>query len=98
MFLVEAYLPRALAADPDVAGRAAEAAADGVVRYVAGLTVPADELVFRVFDAESRDHLTAALQAASVEWNRVSEIVDFGPAGGLDTAVSNAIRGAGAWE
>jgi hypothetical protein len=74
-YLVERYLPAA-AAPAEEAASAAPAEPGSTVRHVHTTFVPEDEVCFHVFEAPSREALTAALHRAAIAYERVVEAVD----------------------
>lgn len=78
IFLVEAYRPPTDGHDADASGRAVEDAGSAAIRYLGALALPSDEVVFQLFDAGSREDLLAALAAAAVRADRISEVTDYG--------------------
>jgi hypothetical protein len=76
-YLVETYVPKALAVDAAEAGRRARAAAaelsrEGTsVRYVRATLLPADETCFHVFAADSPEPVAEACRRAGLESARI---------------------------
>jgi hypothetical protein len=76
-FLVETYVPKALALDASAAGRRARAAAlelsraGASVRYVRTTLLPGDETCFHLFVADSQDAVAAACRRAGLGKPRI---------------------------
>jgi hypothetical protein len=76
-YLVETYVPKALAVDAAEAGRRARAAADELsregtsVRYVRATLLPADETCFHLFAADSPEPVAEACRRAGLESARI---------------------------
>jgi hypothetical protein len=87
-YLVESYVPRALAGEQREAAIRARAAAhalttEGVsVRYLRSIFVPADETCFHLFEAGFRESAEEASRRAAISVERVVEAVDVAPAEG----------------
>lgn len=78
-FLVEAYLPRARAAElEDATARlsaAAPAASDDplAARYLRSTFVPEDEICFHIFEAASAEAVREAGERAAITFDRIVE-------------------------
>ena len=77
VYLVEAFLPRGQDTGWSIADRALDARDRARVRLIARLRVPADEVVFWLFDAATREELSAVLTASGIDGNRVTEVSDL---------------------
>ena len=95
-YLVEHYLPHSRSCElPETAARVREAAqaltAEGAqVRYLRSTFVPSDELCLHVFEADSVDWVSEAIQRAGIEPDRVVEAVTL--------ACNDAVGGAPPWQ
>jgi uncharacterized protein DUF4242 len=80
-FLVELYLPRTDVAAFAWSTRRARLAADELslqgtpVRYLHSIFVPADEMCFHLYEADSPDGVREAARRAALHFERVSEAV-----------------------
>ena len=76
-FLVETYVPNALALDASSAGRRAREAARELshqgasVRYVRTTLLPGDETCFHLFDADSEETVAQACRRAGIGSPRI---------------------------
>ena len=76
-YLVETYVPKALAVDAATAGRRARAAAlelsrtGAFVRYVRTTLLPGDETCFHIFVADSEDAVAEACRLAGLGSPRI---------------------------
>jgi uncharacterized protein DUF4242 len=76
-YLVETYIPKALALDASAAGRRARAAAlelsraGAPVRYVRTTLLPGDETCFHVFVADSEEAVAEACRRAGLGSPRI---------------------------
>ena len=76
-FLVEIYVPKALAVDASAAGRRARAAAlelsraGASVRYVRTTLLPGDETCFHLFVADSLEAVAEACRRAGLATPRI---------------------------
>ena len=85
-FLAEWYVPECAEADvSDIVQRMRAATGGrgrrGAVRLVATLAVPADEVVFGLFDAPSADSVTDACERAGLPPMRINAALDGGLSG-----------------
>ena len=82
MYLVEAYVPRAHAAEARAAGsRAREAAAElsrehVSIRYVRTMFLPEDETCFHLFEASSAEVVAEAGKRAGIRPARIVSAID----------------------
>jgi hypothetical protein len=80
-FLIELYLPRTDVAAFTCGARRARLAADELsrrgtpVRYLQSIFVPADEMCFHLYEADSPDGVCEAARRADLPFERVSEAV-----------------------
>lgn len=84
VYLVEAF--RSRHADPvgNLVERVRAAAVRRSVHLLGRFAIPSDEIEFWLFDAVSRDDLTATLAAAELGSNRISQVEDYMFATALD--------------
>jgi hypothetical protein len=75
VFLVEAFRAR-VSLDPPAPGLPGAERRAGA-RVLGWVVVPADEIVFWLFEARTREALVTALQAAAIEGVRISEVSDL---------------------
>ena len=82
VFLVEAFRAR-LSQDSPGLELAGPLARRPEARVLGWVVVPADEIVFWLFEAGTREALLSALRAAAIEGLRISEVSDLrlAPAG-----------------
>lgn len=85
-FLAEWYVPECAEADVSDIVQLMRAATSGrgrcsAVRLVATLAVPADEVVFGLFDAPSADSVTDACERAGLPPMRINAALDGGLSG-----------------
>jgi hypothetical protein len=78
-YLLELYLPRDRALDPDELARGARHAADqgAGVRYVRSIVVPGEELCFHVFDAATAASVAEAGARLGMPFERVVEMLEI---------------------
>ena len=80
-FLIELYLPRTAVAAFACSARRARHAADELsrqgtpVRYLHSIFVPADEMCFHLYEADSPEGVREAARRAALPFERVSEAV-----------------------
>ena len=81
-YLLELYVPRDRAADPDELARCAQRAAEqgAGVRYLRSLVLPDEELCFHVFDAATAAAVAAAGSRLGMPFERVVEVLEVGAA------------------
>jgi Protein of unknown function (DUF4242) len=81
-YLLELYLPRDRAVDPDeLAGGAKRAAEQGVgVSYLRSMVLPDEELCFHVFGAPSAASVAEAGSRLDMPFERVIEVLEVNAA------------------
>jgi hypothetical protein len=85
-YLLELYLPRDRALDPEELASGARRAAeqDAGVRYVRSMVLPDEELCFHVFDAVTAASVAEAGSRLGMPFERVVEMVEVGADGRED--------------
>jgi hypothetical protein len=86
-YLLELYVPRDHAVDPDVLARGAQRAADqgAGVRYLRSLVLPDEELCFHLFDAATAASVAQAGSRLGMPFERVVEVLEVGAVPREDT-------------
>jgi hypothetical protein len=84
VYLVEAFRSRDTMAGRDATWNARSALTPRRVRLLGRLVIPTDETEFWLFEAASRDDLTAELSAARIVGNRISLVEELTLVAGLD--------------
>ena len=77
VYLVEAFRSRHATPVPDLAQRVRAVATRRSVSLLGRFAIPSDEIDFWLFDAASRDDLTATLDAAEIGTSRISQVEDL---------------------
>ena len=81
-FLVETYLPRAAAGEPDatirraIAAATASAASGEAVAYLRSIFIPEDETCMLLFEADGEDVVRVIAMSAGIDPDRVSRADD----------------------